>query len=82
MDKTKLKNKIKTIEEEMEKLTLENEEKSHIIKVKDDKIDQLLDYVRSLGISLEEVKDQNDELLDNNKGLTKEVKKVQRKLGT
>jgi hypothetical protein len=33
----------------MEKLTLENEEKSHIIKVKDDKIDQLLDYVRSLG---------------------------------
>jgi transcriptional regulator with XRE-family HTH domain len=38
-------------------------------------------YMRSLGISLEEVKDQNEELLDNNKGLKKEVKKVQRKLG-
>jgi hypothetical protein len=38
-------------------------------------------YMRSLGISLEEVKDQNEELLDNNKGLKKEVKKVQHKLG-
>jgi regulator of replication initiation timing len=66
-------------------MTLKHDEE---IKVKDDKIDQLLDsnkrlekYVRSLGISLEEVKDQNEELLDNNKGLDKEVKKVQRKLG-
>jgi hypothetical protein len=46
------------------------------------------DFMRSLGISLEEVKDQNEtlidqneELLDNNKGLKKDVKKVQRKLG-
>jgi signal recognition particle subunit SEC65 len=45
-------------------------------------------FMRSLGISLEEVKDQNEtlidqneELLDNNKGLKKDVKKVQRKLG-
>jgi hypothetical protein len=45
-------------------------------------------YMRSLGISLEEVKDQNETLidqneglLDSNKGLKKEVKKVQRKLG-
>jgi hypothetical protein len=45
-------------------------------------------YMRSLGISLEEVKDQNEELLDETKNLTKqntglkkEVKKVQRKLG-
>jgi hypothetical protein len=37
--------------------------------------------MRSLGISLEEVKDQNEELLDSNKGLKKEVKKVQHKLG-
>jgi hypothetical protein len=44
--------------------------------------------MRSLGISLEEVKDQNEELLDSNKGLEKnvkglkkEVKKVQHKLG-
>ncbi|CCV02182.1 hypothetical protein IIV25_164R [Invertebrate iridovirus 25] len=38
-------------------------------------------YMRSLGITLEEVRDQNDELLDNNRGLKKEVKKVQHKLG-
>jgi SMC interacting uncharacterized protein involved in chromosome segregation len=85
MDKTKFKNKIKEVERQMEEMTLKHDEE---IKVKDDKIDQLLDsnkrlekYVRSLGISLEEVKDQNEELLDNNKGLDKEVKKVQRKLG-
>jgi hypothetical protein len=42
---------------------------------------EMTQYMRSLGISLEEVKDQNEELLDNNKGLKKEVKKVQRKLG-
>jgi hypothetical protein len=45
-------------------------------------------FMRSLGISLEEVKDQNEELLDETKNLTKqntglkkEVTKVQRKLG-
>jgi hypothetical protein len=37
--------------------------------------------MRSLGISLEEVKDQNEELLDSNKGLHKQNKKIQRKLG-
>ena len=36
--------------------------------------------MRSLGITLEEVKDQNDELLDSNNGLKKDVKEVQRKL--
>ena len=40
----------------MEKLTLEHEE---VVKVKDDKIDELMVMVRSLGISIEEVKDQN-----------------------
>jgi hypothetical protein len=44
-------------------------------------IQQQTQYMRSLGISLEEVKDQNEGLLDSNKGLKKEVKKVQRKLG-
>ncbi|ADO00448.1 hypothetical protein WIV_gp104 [Wiseana iridescent virus] len=38
-------------------------------------------YMRSLGITLEEVRDQNDELLDNNRGLKKDVKEVKRKLG-
>ena len=71
IDKSKLKNKIKEVEEQMEKLTLEHEE---VVKVKDDKIDELMVMVRSLGISIEEVKDQNH-------GLKHEVKKVQRKLG-
>ena len=85
MDKSKLKNKIKEVEECMEQMTLEHEE---VVKVKDDKIDELRElilkqdqerekdrqYMRSLGISIEEVKDQND-------GLHKQVKKVQRKLG-
>jgi hypothetical protein len=85
MDKSKLKNKIKEVEEQMERLTLEHEE---VVKIKDDKIDELRElilkqdqerekdrqYMRSLGISLEEVKDQND-------GLHKQVKKVQCKLG-
>ena len=61
----------------MKKLTLEHEE---VVTVKDDKIDELKQlilkqdqerekdrqYMRSLGISLEHVKDQNDELLDRN----------------
>jgi hypothetical protein len=38
-------------------------------------------YMRSLGISLEEVKDQNEELLEGNKGLKKQNKNIQRKLG-
>jgi hypothetical protein len=37
--------------------------------------------MRSLGISLEEVKDQNEELLEGNKGLKKQNKNIQRKLG-
>ncbi len=38
-------------------------------------------YIYLLGISLEEVKDQNEEILDLNKGLTKDVGDVKRKLG-
>jgi hypothetical protein len=45
------------------------------------KMDEMTGYMRSLGISLEEVKDQNEELLDSNKGLHKQNKKIQRKLG-
>lgn len=44
-------------------------------------MNEMTQYMRSLGISLEEVKDQNEELLDCNKGLKQEVTKVQRKLG-
>ena len=62
----------------MESLSLEHIE---TVKIKDDKIDQLLNYVRSLGISLEHVKDQNDELLDRNKGLKHDIKQVKTKLG-
>ena len=88
MNKSALEEKIKQIEqleEQMESLSLEHIE---TVKIKDDKIDQLLEsnmrlenYVRSLGISLEHVKDQNDELLDRNKGLKHDIKQVKTKLG-
>ena len=42
---------------------------------------QQTQYMKSLGISLEEVKDQNEELKDNNNDLKKDVKDVKRKLG-
>jgi hypothetical protein len=45
------------------------------------KIDEMTQYMRSLGISLEKVKDQNEELLDETKGLKKQNKSIQRKLG-
>ena len=77
MNKSTLEEKIKRVEEQMKKLTLKHEE---VVAVKDDKIDQLLDYVRSLGISLEHVKDQNDELLDRNKSLKSDIKQVKTKL--
>ena len=80
MNKSALEEKIKQVEqleEQMKKLTLKHEE---VVAVKDDKIDQLLDYVRSLGISLEHVKDQNDELLDRNKSLKSDIKQVKTKL--
>jgi hypothetical protein len=38
-------------------------------------------YLRSLGISLEEVKDQNNTLIDETKGLKKQNKSIQHKLG-
>jgi hypothetical protein len=99
MDAEALKQKIEEVEEQMEKLTLENEIKDNTICQQKDKIDELKElmvkqdqerqkereadrqYMRSLGISIEEVKDQNEELLGVNKGLEKRVKKVQRKLG-
>ena len=87
MNKSALEEKIKQVEqleEQMESLSLEHIE---TVKIKDDKIDQLLEsnmrlenYVRSLGISLEHVKDQNDELLDRNKGLKHDIKQVKTKL--
>ena len=39
------------------------------------------EYMRSLGITLEEVRDQNDTLIDKTKGLKKQNKDIQRKLG-
>ncbi|ADO00528.1 hypothetical protein WIV_gp184 [Wiseana iridescent virus] len=77
--------KITGLEEMMVKMDLERKQEREVDR-------QLIlrqeQYMRSLGISLEEVKDQNEELLDNNKGLKKnvkglrsEVKDVKRKLG-
>ena len=88
MDKSKLKNKIKEVEEQMEKLTLEHEEKivenselkALIIRLEDSNKRQE-EYMRSLGISLEEVKDQNTSLKTDIKEATKKVDNIQRKLG-
>ena len=109
MDNKNLKEKIKEVEEQMKKLTLEKTEE---LKVKDDKINELMlrlektreqdilwptqrvrqtiksqeerkrdrEYLRSLGIYLEEVKDQKEELLDKIIGLEKQNKSIQRKL--
>jgi hypothetical protein len=73
--------KITDLEQMMARMDLERQQDREVM-VRQER------YMRSLGISLEEVKDQNeelleknDELLDDNKGLKKEVKIVQRKLG-
>ena len=84
--------KITDLEQMMSDMRLDmkkQEEHREIERQKDrELIQQQTSYMRSLGISLEEVKDQNEELLDETKNLTKqntglkkEVKKVQRKLG-
>ncbi|CCV02252.1 hypothetical protein IIV30_057R [Invertebrate iridescent virus 30] len=73
--------KISTLEESMSQLNLTISKQEQIMIRQEQ-------YMHSLGISLEEVKDQNDELLDKttyltkqNTGLQTEVKKVQYKLG-
>ncbi|CCV02109.1 hypothetical protein IIV25_091R [Invertebrate iridovirus 25] len=66
--------KITNLEQMMADMKLERQQDRELIQ-------QQTKYMKSLGISLEEVKDQNDELLDNNRGLKREVKKVQYKLG-
>ena len=99
MDKNDLKNKIKEVEEYRERLVKLTLEKDAVIKVKDDKIDELkelllkheeerklerakdAEYMRSLGITLNEVRDQNDTLIDKTKGLKKQNKDIQLKLG-
>ena len=65
----------------MARMDLEREQ-DRIEREQDRKVmAQQTQYMRSMGISLEEVKDQNDELLESNSGLKKNVKKIQRKLG-
>ena len=95
MDKNDLQNKIKEVEEKMEKLTLEKDavvvENSELKEImlrleKAREEDQKImlrqeEYMRSLGITLEEVRDQNDTLIDKTKGLKKQNKDIQRKLG-
>jgi hypothetical protein len=84
MDSDTLQLKIEEVENAMEQLAL----KEVVIKEKDDKIDELREmlvrqekYMRSLGISLEEVKDQNDTLIHENKKISKKADNIQRKLG-
>ena len=88
MNKSALEEKIKQVEEQMEHLTFEKEEKA----VENNSLKEMIarleesnkrqeQYMHSLGISLEHVKDQNDELLDRNKGLKHDIKQVKTKLG-
>jgi hypothetical protein len=86
---------VEELTKNMEKLSLEknivivenNELKSIILRLEESNKrleksrEQDREYMRSLGISLEEVKDQNEELLDKTKGLKKQNKSIQRKLG-
>ncbi|CCV02190.1 hypothetical protein IIV25_172R [Invertebrate iridovirus 25] len=73
--------KITNLEQMMADMKLEREQDRQLIINLNESNQRQEKYMRSLGIQLEDVKDQNDELLDNNKGLKKEVKKVQHKLG-
>jgi hypothetical protein len=66
--------KITDLEQMMADMRLERDEDRQIMLRQEQ-------YMRSLGISLEEVKDQNEELLEGNKGLKKQNKNIQRKLG-
>ena len=88
MNQSALEEKIKHVEEQMEHLTFEKEEKA----VENNSLKEMIarleesnkrqeQYMHSLGISLEHVKDQNDELLDRNKGLKHDIKQVKTKLG-
>ncbi|CCV01961.1 hypothetical protein IIV22A_117R [Invertebrate iridescent virus 22] len=73
--------KITDLEQMMANMDLKMQKQEEERKQDRNLIKQQTQYLKSLGITLEEVKDQNDELLDNNTTLKKEVKKVQRKLG-
>ncbi len=73
MDNEILKQKIKEAEEKMEKLNLEKE----AVIVENSELKEILlrqdQYIKSLGISLEEVKDQNEELIEHNTDLKRSV---------
>ena len=79
MNKRAFEEKIK----QMEHLTFEKEEKAvkEMIARLEESNKRQEQYMHSLGISLEHVKDQNDELLDRNKGLKHDIKQVKTKLG-
>jgi hypothetical protein len=73
--------KITNLEQMMADMKLERQQDRELIVNLNESNQRQEQYMRSLGISLEEVKDQNEELLDSNKGLHKQNKKIQRKLG-
>jgi hypothetical protein len=80
--------KITNLEQMMARMDLKLETQEEERKKDREIMERQTQYMRSMGISLEEVKDQNDtlidqngELLESNSGLKKNVKKIQRKLG-
>jgi hypothetical protein len=65
--------KITDLEQMMARMDLEREQDRQIMVRQEQ-------YMRSLGISLEEVKDQNEELLEKNEEINKKADNIQRKL--
>ncbi|CCV02013.1 hypothetical protein IIV22A_169R [Invertebrate iridescent virus 22] len=73
--------KITNLEQMMADMKLEREQDRQLIINLNESNQRQEQYMRSLGITLEDVKDQNEVLIDSNTTLKKEVKKVQHKLG-
>ena len=73
--------KITDLEQMMARMDLEREKDRQMMQRQEDLLVQQSNYMRSLGITLEEVKDQNSELLEKNEEITKKADSIQRKLG-
>jgi hypothetical protein len=72
---------IKVKDDKIDELKVMLSEQKQLILKQDREREKDREYMRSLGISLEEVKEQNEELLDDNKDLKKKADNIQRKLG-
>jgi Protein of unknown function (DUF3627)/MSV199 domain len=58
----------------------QNQYNSQQLKIKDKKIDKLINTMNEMNGKLDDIRDKNDELLDNNEELLKDNKKILKKL--